>query len=227
MAPRSESASMNPSDLPLDQLRLALAPRVAAAAIFDGWTDAALASAAVELGVAGATARIAFPDGAMDMIDAWIETIDARMLADLPPARLGNLSIRERIRTLVEFRFDTIAGLEEALRRAQTVMALPGNLRRSAQLGWRSADRMWRLAGDTAMDWNHYTKRATLGSIYAATMLVFVDDESGGKADTRAFLARRIEGLMRFEKAKARLLKPSGERFSPMRLAGRLRYPPR
>ena len=65
---------MNPSDLPLDQLRLALAPRVAAAAIFDGWTDAALASAAVELGVPGATARIAFPDGAMDMIDACAAT---------------------------------------------------------------------------------------------------------------------------------------------------------
>jgi len=218
---------MNPADLTLDQLRLALAPRVASAAIFDGWTDEALASAAAELGVPAATAGIAFPGGAMDMIDAWLETIDARMLAELPPERIGNLPIRERIRTLVEFRIDALTGLEEALRRAQAVMAMPGNLRRTARLGWRSADRMWRLAGDTAMDFNHYTKRATLGSIYAATMLVFVDDVSAGKVDTRAFLARRIEGLMRFEKAKARLLKPSGEHFSLMRLAGRLRYPAR
>ena len=45
------------------------------------------------------------------------------------------------------------------------------------------------------------------------------------KADTQAFLARRIEGVMRFEKAKAQLLRPNDERFSLARFLGRLRYP--
>jgi len=227
MVPRSDPAEMNPRDLTLDELRLALAPRIASAAIFDGWSDAALAAAAGELGIPPETARIAFPGGAMDMIDAWIETIDARMTADLAPERLGNMPIRERIRALVGFRIDAMAGLEEALRRAQAVMAMPGNAIRTARLGWRSADRMWRLAGDSATDFNHYTKRATLASVYAATMLVLVGDESAGKAETRAFLDRRIAGIMRFEKTKARLLKPGADRFSLTRFAGRLRYPAR
>ena len=86
---------------------------------------------------------------------------------------------------------------------------------------------MWRLAGDTAVDYNHYTKRATLGAIYAATLAVFATDESEGQAETRAFLARRIEGIMRFEQAKARWLNPERAHFSPARLLGRLRYPAR
>ena len=85
---------------------------------------------------------------------------------------------------------------------------------------------MWRLAGDTATDYNHYTKRAILAGIYAATLAVFVDDESEGKAVTRAFLDRRIDGVVKFEKAKARWL-GKREHFDPVRFLGRLRYPAR
>lgn len=84
---------------------------------------------------------------------------------------------------------------------------------------------MWRLAGDTATDYNHYTKRMTLGTIYAATLAYFAQDTSDGHEDTRAFLDRRIENVMQFEKAKAKLLKPRDESFSLMRMLGRLRYP--
>ena len=94
-------------------------------------------------------------------------------------------------------------------------------------LGWRAADHMWRAAGGTAVDYNHYTKRAILGGIYSATLVVFVNDESEGKAETRAFLDRRIEGVMKFEKAKARWFDPEREHFSMARFLGRLRYPAR
>ena len=82
---------------------------------------------------------------------------------------------------------------------------------------------MWRAAGDTATDYNHYTKRAILGSVYAATLAVFLNDETDDLSETRAFLGRRIDGVMRFEKAKAQItaLRPP---FSPARFIGRLRY---
>jgi ubiquinone biosynthesis protein COQ9 len=214
------------ADLTLDELRLELAPGIAAAAIFDGWGDAALVAAARQAAVDPAVARLACPDGAMDMIAAWVERVDAAMAAAFDPQVLAQMPIRERIRSLVWFRLEAVAGLEEALRRALAIQAMPTNLVRTARLGWASADAMWRLAGDTATDYNHYTKRAILASIYAATLAVFVGDESEGKADTRAFLDRRIEGVMKFEKAKAQLL--SGrERFDVMRFLGRLRYPAR
>ena len=49
----------------------------------------------------------------------------------------------------------------------------------------------------------------------------------GDNAETRAFLERRIEGVMKFEAAKARLLKDREIPFSPARFLGRLRYPGR
>ncbi len=210
-----------------DSFRLGLAPLIADAAAFDGWTDAAVVAAADIAGVDAQAARFAFGGKAMAMIEAWTCAIDADMAAALPADTLATLPIRERIRALVEFRIDAIAGREEALRRALIVMARPGNVAATARLGWKSADVMWRLAGDTATDYNHYTKRATLAGVYAATLAVLVDDRSEDHADTRAFLSRRIDGIMRFEKFKAQVLHPKGDRPSLVRLFGRLRYPAR
>ena len=208
-------------------MRLALAPAIAEAAAFDGWSKLAVANAAAASGADPAAADYAFSGGAMAMIEAWVKSVDAAMAAALPAEKLAAMKIRERIRSLVQFRLDAIAHQKEALRRALSIMAMPQNAVRAVQLGWHSADVMWRLAGDTATDYNHYTKRLTLGSIYAATLAVYADDTSPDHADTRAFLERRIEGIMKFEKAKARLLKPRDEQFSPARLLGRLRYPAR
>jgi ubiquinone biosynthesis protein COQ9 len=163
----------------------------------------------------------------MDMIEAWIASVDAAMEAEWPAERLATLKIRERIRTLVAFRLDAVADIDEAVRRALAVMAQPQNARRAVKLGWHSADIMWRLAGDTATDYNHYTKRAILAGIYSATLAVFVNDESEGKADTHAFLERRIDGVMKFEKVKAQLIGKDRELPSLTRFLGRLRYPAR
>lgn len=227
MASASSAVPAPSADLTLAEMRAVLAPRIAAEAAFDGWSMAAVDSAAAVLGITPASARLAFAGGAMDMIAAWIAGIDDAMAQALPQASLAALPVRERIRRLTMFRLEAAAQTREALRRALAIMAMPQNLARTAQLGWHSADVMWRLAGDVATDYNHYSKRAILGGIYAASLAVFVDDQSEGQADTAAFVNRRIDGVMRFEKAKARLLQGDDAHFSPARFLGRLRYPAR
>ncbi|OBX17802.1 RpsU-divergently transcribed [Erythrobacter sp. QSSC1-22B] len=227
MASNAPNHAVDPNEMTLDELRLHLAPLLADAAVFDGWNDTALAMAARQAGADVDVARLAYDGNAMDMIAAWIETIDTAMADALPPAAQAQMKIRERIRSLVQFRLDAVAGREEALRRAIAIMAMPQNVASALRTGWHSADVMWRLAGDTATDYNHYTKRATLASIYGATLAVFLDDESDNKAETRAFLDRRIDGVMRFEKTKAKWLHSDRDRFSVTRFLGRLRYPAR
>jgi ubiquinone biosynthesis protein COQ9 len=214
-----------PDDPTLDEIRAALAPLVARAAAFDGWSRAAVTEAARDAGVDPDIAALAFPGGAADMIDGWFAHIDAAMLAALPPEKLNAMKVRERITALVEARLALLAPDRESLRRAQSVLVLPQNAPRALRLGWRAADVMWRAAGDTASDFNHYSKRTILASLYAATLALFVNDDSVDYAETRAFLARRIDNVMQFEKWKARRSGAREHRFSFTRLAGRLRYP--
>ena len=213
------------NDPTLDEMRVLLAAELPRHAAFDGWTPAALDLAAASTGIDPAVAQLAYPGGAVDMIDAWFAHVDTAMLELLSPETLAAMKVRQRITALVEARLDLVAKDGEALRRALAVLAQPQNLARAARLNWRAADAMWRAAGDTATDYNHYTKRALLGGVYAATVMAMMADESDGRADTRAFLARRIEGIMQFEKFKARFSRAAPERLSLARFLGRLRYP--
>jgi len=212
-----------PPDPTLDEMRAALGAVLPAHAMFDGWNDAALASSARDLGLDPAHARLAFPDGALGMIDAWYASIDARLAADFPPERIAGMKFRERIAALILARLDRVRPHKQAARTALTLLARhPAT---AAKLGWRAADVMWRIAGDTATDLNHYTKRVTLSAVYGSTLLIWLDDESEGESATKAFLGRRIDGVMRFEKLKAQLTPDPDHRFSMTRFLGRLRYP--
>jgi len=212
-------------DLTLDEIRAVLAPGIAANAAFDGWSDAARDMAAQAEGIDTDVAALAFKDGPVDMIDAWFAHIDGVMLAAVPPERLALMKIREKITVLVEARLDATSADRESLRRALAILALPQNLAKATRLGWRTVDTIWRAAGDLATDYNYYTKRTILLGVYASTITIFLDDESEGLAETRAFLGRRINGIMQFEKAKAGFLKRTEHGFSLSRFVGRLRYP--
>lgn len=220
-------AAVAPEEMTLDELRPALAALLPAEAAFDGWGDLALEQAAAALGIPPERARLAFPGGAVAMIDAWFAEVDRQMAAALPPEALAAMKVRERIAALVRARLAAVGPYREALRRALAILALPPNAPVAARLGWRAADAMWRLAGDTATGTAHYTKRATLAAVYAATLLALMDDDGEDMAATLGFLDRRLDGVMRFERLKARLRPDPGRRFSLVRLAGRLRYPAR
>lgn len=213
------------TDPTLDEMRAQLAAELPHHAGFDGWTPLALEAAAAAISINPSVARLAFPGGAVDMIDAWFAHVDSEMLANLPPEALASMKIRVRITTLVEARLDLVAVDIEALRRALAVLALPQNLARAAKLNWRAADAMWRAAGDVSTDFNYYSKRTILSGVYAATVIAMLADESEDRVETRAFLGRRIEGIMRFEKLKARFSHSAPERISLARFVGRLRYP--
>ena len=212
---------------PLEQLRRRLALAVGENAVFDGWTRAAVDSAAGQLGIDPVQARLAMPKGQAAMIDLYIREVDRALEAWFTPERMAGMKIREKIRSLVWRRLETMGPAREAVRRALAILAMPQNLPLALRISWRTADEMWRLAGDTSNDFNHYTKRMTLGAVYGSTLLVWLDDQSEGWMETAAFLDRRIDDVMKIEKLKAEWRGSSDRRLSVSRFLGRLRYPPR
>lgn len=212
---------------PLEQLRRRLALAVGENAVFDGWTRKAVETAAEQLGIDPVQARLAMPKGQAALIDLYIQEVDRLLEAHFTPKRMQGLKIREKIRALVWHRLELMGPAREAVRRGLAILAMPQNVPLALRISWRSADLMWRLAGDTSTDFNHYTKRMTLGAVYGSTLLAWLDDQSEGWSDTAAFLDRRIDNVMQFEKFKAEWRGSSERRISPSRFFGRLRYPPR
>ncbi|HVE01322.1 MAG TPA: COQ9 family protein [Sphingomicrobium sp.] len=212
---------------PLEKLRRRLALSVGENAVFDGWTRQAVDSAAAQLGVDPVQARLAFPKSQAEMIACYIQEVDRGLEASFTAKQLAGMKIREKIRALIWHRLEIMGPAREAVRKALAILAMPQNIPLALRTGWHTADLMWRLAGDTSTDFNHYTKRMTLGAVYGSTLLAWLDDSSQGWSETAAFLDRRIDDVMRFEKWKAEWRNSSDQRPSFSRFIGRLRYPPR
>ncbi|PTX54902.1 ubiquinone biosynthesis protein COQ9 [Litoreibacter ponti] len=172
---------------------------------FDGWSEDTFRAAAADADVPLEQARAIFPRGALDLAIAFHQRGDAQMVARLKAENLLSMRFRDRVAAGVRFRLEAVGEDKEAVRRGSTLFALPQNAAEGAKLIWGTADAIWTTLGDSAQDFNWYTKRATLSGVYAATVLYWLGDESEGHQATWEFLDRRIENVMQFEKVKAQV----------------------
>ncbi|HWA50980.1 MAG TPA: COQ9 family protein, partial [Dongiaceae bacterium] len=111
----------------------------------------------------------------------------------------------------------------EAIKSACSFLAMPQNAALALKLLYRTVDAMWYAAGDTATDFNFYTKRALLAGVYSSTVLYWLNDRSADCADTWAFLDRRIEEVMQVPKILGRISSLTDRLPNPFRVAQRMR----
>ena len=194
---------------------LKLAPR-------HGWTQRTAALAGKALGFSAGETELLIPHGPADLAALLSRRHDDRAIATLAEIHPSNLKIRERIRRAVEARLDAAAKDEPALRRWSGYLTLPPNIPLGARLTWESADVLWRWAGDTATDENHYTKRLLLAGILTGAGAIRM---SSGRKAALEFVDRRIENVMAFEKWKATTsFRPGAALARLAEAVGRMRY---
>lgn len=187
--------------------RAALIDAALAHVPFDGMNERALMAGARDLDIAPPLARVLVPGGGAGLAAAFHRAADRKLaawLAESPPQG----RIRDKIAETVLYRLSLVD--RELVRAGAATLALPSHLGLATRLMGETADIIWTGLGDPSRDVNWWSKRAILASVLTATVLYWLGDESPDMAETRAFLDRRIQGVMQFEKTKARLGKLPG-----------------
>lgn len=146
-------------------------------------------------------ARSLFPAGLSDAVAHFSDYMDRAMLTALTKIPYDALRVRDRIRTAVVTRLACYEGHKDVVRHTLAFWALPIHVIQGQRVLWRSADRIWNWAGDTATDYTKQTKRASLSSILLGTTMVWITDESQDNLLTTTFLDRRIENVMEIGRA--------------------------
>ena len=183
-----------------DQMEQAVLDAAIARAPALGWNSRLVRAACAEKGLSKGDEELLFPNGARDLAALLSRRHDDRAMAALAEVDSKSLKIRERIARAVSARMEAGAEHVEATRRCAAFLALPGNADLGLKLVWETADHLWHWAGDTATDWNHYSKRAILSGILVPALTMRWFD---GREAAEAFVARRIENVMAFEKWKS------------------------
>ena len=200
-----------PSDVFLDRLldaMLELAPDM-------GWTRAALDKAGERAGLSIGQALLAAPNGVADVLEAFGKRAARAAGAHLADPAVASLKVREKVRAGVKGWLAALAPHKAAVKRAA---AAPANLLTGPKGLWAAADAIWNALGDKSTDYNWYTKRMTLVAVLGSTLTAWMGADND--ADIDAFLDRRIENVMQFEKLKGQVKDAFAKMPDPMDLFG-------
>lgn len=184
-----------------DRLLSATLPHV----LFDGWSEHALARGARDIGLDALEARRVFPLGAAQMIEHHSDLADRRMLATLENMDMPAMRVRDRVTTAVRLRLQQNEADREIIRRTLSFLAQPQHAALWPKSLYRTVNAIWYAAGDTATDFNFYTKRGLLAGVYVTTLIYWLQDDSEGATESWVFLDRRISDVMRMPRTVARM----------------------
>ena len=211
-----------PSSDYLAPVRAAVLAAALPHAPFDGWSQRMFEAAVRGAGVDQGLALLAFPTGVMDLLDAFWSAMDAAMAAEIARCGLRSNHISARISGAVKIYIGLLGPHREAVRRALALQALPIHAPGGLMRLYRTVDIIWRSIDDQSTDFNFYTKRATLAALVASVVTHWLGENNPDPAAMDAFIDRRIENVLAFEKAKARISGLMRHLPSPGRLAGLL-----
>jgi len=175
-----------------DKILLTTLPNV----VFDGWSEAALAAGVEEAGFEAAMAVRAFPHGIDQVLAHFADYINRQMSAELESVDLAAISFVDRLETAMAIRLRLEAPYKEAVRKAMAHYAMPRHAPEGVKVVWKAVDEIWWSTGDSSVDFNYYTKRASLSAVYSATMAYWLDDQSEDHKATLEFYRRRLLDVM-------------------------------
>jgi len=171
---------------------------------FNEWNSKLLEEAEEKCGFAKSYALILFPDGLSEIIEFLEEHLDNILLESLTkieePAK-----IREKISLAVKIRIKSVLPIIHSKNAAYFAL----NPMQGTEIAFRSCDAIWRYAGDKSLDFNYYTKRGLLLSVYVSSILFYIQDESDNYIDTDKFIETSVENIVKTFTQMKKLLDPS------------------
>jgi len=171
---------------------------------FEGnWHWQTIQNAAEKAGHSHHIARSLFPEKTTSALTHFANMADRTMLKNTENLDLSIMRTHDKILEISMLRFEYLNTHKEAERLALQYWPLPANKLKSLKILWSTCDQIWNHAGDNSTDYNHYTKRALLSSVLASTTLAWLNDTSSDMIETRAFMQRRINNVLKIGQTTA------------------------
>ena len=177
--------------------------------VFDGWSDKIIKKVCLELQLDEIEVSEIFPRGGIDLALAFHKRDDERFSFEFSKSS-GDQS-NQRVRDRIEFAINARLGLadqnKEAVKRSLSLFTTPFYLHEGTRALWNTSDKIWTAIGDDTKDFNWYSKRLILSSVYSSVLIFWLEDDSKNFLETKGFIKRRINDVMKIEKFKSTMKK--------------------
>lgn len=162
-----------------------------------GWGIKSLEEASRNAGYNKHLGEVVFANGIDGVIEYFIAGNELKMIAELKKLSLDKMRVRDRIIAAIKIKLSIYAENKDVIAKTVAYLSIPFKSPLGLKLLWRAADIIWYEAGfDKSVDFNYYTKRTLLSSVYSTTLIYWLSDESLNHLDTIGFLERRVDNVI-------------------------------
>ncbi len=144
------------------------------------------------------------PNGISSLMNELNSLINVELSKEKKPIRFKNFRINEKIKYFVMRRLMIFQSLVNKKKFFRKILK-PNSILGSNKILFKIADEIWFLSGDRSTDYNYYTKRIILMKVYAITFSFFVFDDSKDLEQTKKFLDKEIDVVLKFGNFKNKL----------------------
>ena len=158
------------------------------------------ADAALALGVEESLLHLYFPHGVQDLLEIFRRWADQQTIDVFNQVVLEGERTHEKIKRALMGRFQLMAPYHGSLKCLWT-QGVFHPLATSKDL-FGMADTVWRTLGDQSTDFNYYTKRGLLMTVYVTTFLYWLKVGPERFSDVEDFLEARLKNVLVIPKIK-------------------------
>ena len=161
-----------------------------------GWSRETLLHCAKKQKISTPNLALMFPSFEYDVLKYLIAQNNSLVEKNYNSFNNSRLKTRDKIKTIMELKFDSNAYLKDALPEMLKFLLRPGNIFMSIKMLHQNSDFIWKLAGDKSNDFNYYSKRGLLSMVYLATLIYWLNDKSNKGIGTKNFISKSVDGIV-------------------------------
>ena len=161
-----------------------------------GWSRETLLQCAKKQRISTSVLANLFPSFEYDVLKFIIAQNNTQVEKNYNSFNNSRLKTRDKIKTILELKFDSNEYLKKALPEMLKFLLRPGNLLMSIKMLHENSDFIWNLAGDKSNDFSFYSKRGLLSMVYLATLIYWLNDKSTKGIGTKNFISKSVDGIV-------------------------------
>ena len=161
-----------------------------------GWSRETLLQCAKKQRISTSVLAKLFPSFEYDVLKFIIAQNNIQVEKNYNSFNNSRLKTRDKIKTILELKFDSNEYLKKSLPEMLKFLLRPGNLLMSIKMLHENSDFIWNLAGDKSNDFSYYSKRGLLSMVYLATLIYWLNDKSTKGIGTKNFISKSVDGIV-------------------------------
>ena len=161
-----------------------------------GWSRETLLQCAKKHRISTSVLAKLFPSFEYDVLKFIIAQNNIQVEKNYNSFNNSRLKTRDKIKTILELKFDSNEYLKKSLPEMLKFLLRPGNLLMSIKMLHENSDFIWNLAGDKSNDFSFYSKRGLLSMVYLATLIYWLNDKSTKGIGTKNFISKSVDGIV-------------------------------